>query len=99
MSAKKEDFMELSKRTLLSDNEFRQKVAARAYEIYLDRGGQHGRDLDDWLEAESDVLAEAAQQKKISPERIRPSGAKSAETPQRVRQPIPETQRPVGTSN
>jgi len=27
-------------------------VARRAYEIYLDRGGDHGADLDDWLEAE-----------------------------------------------
>ena len=27
-------------------------VARRAYEIYLNRGGDHGADLDDWLEAE-----------------------------------------------
>lgn len=27
-------------------------VARRAYEIYLSRGGNHGADLDDWLEAE-----------------------------------------------
>lgn len=27
-------------------------VARRAYEIYLGRGGSHGADLDDWLEAE-----------------------------------------------
>jgi len=27
-------------------------VARRAYEIYLNRGGHHGADLDDWLEAE-----------------------------------------------
>jgi hypothetical protein len=27
-------------------------IAKRAYEIYLNRGGQHGADLDDWLEAE-----------------------------------------------
>ena len=27
-------------------------VAKRAYEIYERRGGQHGADLDDWLEAE-----------------------------------------------
>jgi hypothetical protein len=28
------------------------EVARRAYEIYQKRGGQHGADLDDWLEAE-----------------------------------------------
>jgi len=27
-------------------------IAKRAYELYLERGGQHGADLDDWLEAE-----------------------------------------------
>jgi hypothetical protein len=27
-------------------------VARRAYEIYQRRGGDHGADLDDWLEAE-----------------------------------------------
>ena len=77
--------MEQSKRDLLTDNEFREKVALRAYEIYEDRGGQHGRDLDDWLQAETDVLAEAVQQQKISPERIPPSGTKSVEAPQRAR--------------
>jgi Protein of unknown function (DUF2934) len=27
-------------------------IAKRAYEIYQRRGGSHGADLDDWLEAE-----------------------------------------------
>jgi hypothetical protein len=27
-------------------------VAKRAYEIFQNRGGDHGADLDDWLEAE-----------------------------------------------
>jgi hypothetical protein len=27
-------------------------VRRRAYELYLQRGGGHGRDLDDWYEAE-----------------------------------------------
>jgi hypothetical protein len=27
-------------------------IAKRAYEIYQNRGGSHGADLDDWLEAE-----------------------------------------------
>ena len=27
-------------------------IARRAYEIYQNRGGNHGADLDDWLEAE-----------------------------------------------
>jgi hypothetical protein len=30
----------------------RQKVARRAYALFLERGGRHGHDLDDWLDAE-----------------------------------------------
>ena len=31
-------------------------VAKKAYEIYEKRGMGHGKDLDDWLEAESIVM-------------------------------------------
>ena len=34
----------------------RARVASRAYELYIQRGGQHGRALDDWLEAEQELL-------------------------------------------
>ncbi len=30
-------------------------IARRAYELYLNRGSEPGRDLDDWLRAESDL--------------------------------------------
>jgi hypothetical protein len=30
-------------------------IARRAYEIYESRGGDHGGDLDDWLQAEREV--------------------------------------------
>jgi hypothetical protein len=36
----------------------RQDVAIRAYYIFLHRGGHHGFDLDDWLEAELQLFAE-----------------------------------------
>jgi len=29
-----------------------EEIAAEAYAIYESRGGEHGRDQDDWLEAE-----------------------------------------------
>ena len=32
-----------------------ERVARRAYELYLERGGQHGRDQDDWLRAEQEL--------------------------------------------
>jgi hypothetical protein len=31
-------------------------IRQRAYELYEQRGRQHGRDFDDWLRAESEVL-------------------------------------------
>jgi hypothetical protein len=37
------------------------RIRARAYQIYLDRGGQPGSALEDWLEAERQVLGESTQ--------------------------------------
>lgn len=34
----------------------RDQVAARAYEIYQERGGTDGMDLDDWLRAERELM-------------------------------------------
>ena len=31
------------------------EIRQRAYEIYLERGEQPGRDLDDWLDAEREL--------------------------------------------
>jgi hypothetical protein len=35
------------------------EIARRAYERYVDRGGEHGYDLEDWLQAEREVTARA----------------------------------------
>jgi hypothetical protein len=32
-------------------------IRARAYELYVQRGRVHGHDFDDWLRAETEVLA------------------------------------------
>jgi len=32
-------------------------IARRAYELFLERGGESGRDADDWLRAESELTA------------------------------------------
>jgi hypothetical protein len=34
------------------------RIRERAYERYQERGGEHGRDTDDWLEAEREVEGE-----------------------------------------
>jgi len=31
-------------------------IAARAYQLFIQRGGEHGRDLDDWLMAKGELL-------------------------------------------
>ena len=39
----------------------REQIAARAYEIYLERGGEHGHDVEDWVRAEHEILANAGE--------------------------------------
>jgi len=34
----------------------REEIQRRAYEIHIDRGGPHGHDLDDWLQAERELM-------------------------------------------
>jgi hypothetical protein len=34
----------------------RDRIAERAYQKYVERGGSDGRDLDDWLEAERELV-------------------------------------------
>jgi hypothetical protein len=34
------------------------RIAERAYEIYVERGREPGRDLDHWLQAEKELAAE-----------------------------------------
>jgi hypothetical protein len=31
------------------------RIAARAYELYQRRGGEHGQEMQDWLEAEREI--------------------------------------------
>ena len=52
-----------------------QRIAEKAYEIYERRGAGHGRDLDDWLEAER-IVREEMRTRSVS---ARPSPAGSEE--------------------
>ena len=36
-----------------------EEIRIRAYEIYMERGGQPGHDLDDWLQAERELEPKA----------------------------------------
>jgi outer membrane protein TolC len=33
-----------------------ERIRRRAYELYVERGNQSGSELDDWLQAEEEVL-------------------------------------------
>lgn len=60
---------------LANDKEVRAKVSLRAYEIYLSRGGESGREAEDWLQAESEVLASLTEEQtpRTAPESTQPA--------------------------
>jgi len=35
-----------------------EEIARRAYELYLQRGGEHGKDVEDWVRAEKELSDE-----------------------------------------
>ena len=39
------------------DPDLREQMEKRAYEIWLADGSRHGEDLNDWFQAETEVLA------------------------------------------
>ena len=41
-----------------SNVEVQEKIRLRAYELYEQRGRGEGQDVEDWLKAESEVVAE-----------------------------------------
>ena len=40
----------------LLDSTLEQEIRDRAYEIFLQRGGQPGYEMEDWLQAEREIL-------------------------------------------
>ena len=48
--------------TAESTNDRQEQIRRRAYELFEQRGGDDGHELDDWLQAESEVT----QQKRIA---------------------------------
>lgn len=39
----------------MSKNPSHDEIAVRAYELFLDRGGEHGRDQEDWFTAQNEL--------------------------------------------
>ncbi|MBK8377190.1 MAG: DUF2934 domain-containing protein [Nitrospira sp.] len=43
------------------EESLRKRIAIRAYELFRDRGSEHGHAEDDWLEAERQIKTEMQQ--------------------------------------
>jgi hypothetical protein len=39
-----------------------EQIQRRAYELYVKRGNQSGSEMDDWLQAEDEILAAASRE-------------------------------------
>jgi hypothetical protein len=65
------------------EQELRERIAQKAYELYEQRGRTHGHDVEDWLEAERLVGEQLGNQRstsKESPKRAnRSKGLRSSE--------------------
>lgn len=68
-----------------------EKIEQRAYELYLERGGENGDDLADWLAAERELTA-LPQQSNSSAPQVRAAASELQATPLkggRVSQEVP----------
>ena len=46
------------------DQTVHELIAVRAYELFQSRGAIHGTDIDDWLQAEKEILQQRSQPKR-----------------------------------
>ena len=56
-------------------DEQKQQIAERAYKLFLERGGEHGYQLEDWLRAEKEFAAGLASAKPRRTARASRAGA------------------------
>lgn len=52
--------------SLYNDEGMLERIRARAYELYLSRGGEPGREVEDWLQAEKEALTSLAEEQPSS---------------------------------
>lgn len=58
-ATKKETFLKKSISSFVEQGNINQRIAEKAYDLYLKRGGAHGNDVDDWLAAERIIAGQA----------------------------------------
>jgi hypothetical protein len=68
---------EVSEFSVSDDQLLHHRIAEKAHELYECRGCCHGRDMDDWLEAEQIVLREIGPQSPETVKNRRPRGQRS----------------------
>jgi hypothetical protein len=44
---------------MTAENPSREEIARRAHELFLQRGGEHGQNVEDWVKAEKQLSDEA----------------------------------------
>jgi Protein of unknown function (DUF2934) len=61
----------------------REEVEIRAYEIYLERGQEHGHDVDHWLAAEQELVGTPQSEPERDPRTVtRPTPPTTSQAPQ-----------------
>jgi hypothetical protein len=61
----------VKKSSTVSGHPTREEIALRAYEIFLERGGAPGNELEDWTRAEGELLERStAPRRKARPKSI-----------------------------
>jgi hypothetical protein len=53
-------FPESDPQPAAQDAPAREEIELRAYQIYVERGGTHGQDVEDWLQAECELVEKYA---------------------------------------
>jgi len=78
-----------------------ERIAKRAYELFLARGGQHGYHIQDWAQAEREIKEEEQRllKKKEQPEKVKtePKATKKEE-PVATEAPKPKRSRASGAA-
>ena len=44
-------------KTAADQEPLEERIRQRAYQLYIDRGNESGSELDDWLQAEEEIIA------------------------------------------
>lgn len=67
----------------MAETSLQKRIAERAYQLFLKRGGKHGYHQQDWMQAEKDIRAELAKPAAKAPAKAAPvkAATKAAKAP------------------